>query len=134
MADNGYVAQGYRGNTVAGLNTQEVFMQGLHGVVVHIRRASLVANDEVAQPALKYQHLANADRLLTFMIGLADSQTEMGAILTRCYTGIQRLISAALDDKTPEHSHMIDDALNQAIALENGINTSLERIQHGQPA
>lgn len=134
MVDNRNIAQGYRGNTIAGLSTQEVFLRGLHGIVVHIRRASLVANAEAAPQALKYQHLANADSLVTFMIGLADSQTEMGAILTRCYTAIQQLISAALNDDTPEQSQSIDDALNQAMALEEVINTSLERIQHGQPA
>lgn len=132
--DKAYVSQGYRENTIAGLGTREVFIRGLHGIVVHIKRASMLSSGKPEHQALEYQHLGNADHLLTFMIGMADSETDLGRTLTRCYTGIQYLISVALQDREDSRADAIQNALEQAVALENTINTTLSGIEHGQPA
>ncbi|MGN8158743.1 hypothetical protein ACS8Y6_05845 [Salinisphaera sp. RV14] len=133
MADNLNIADNYRRSNIAGLTTQEVFLRGLHGVVVHIRRATLVADDVEKKP-IKLQHLANADRLLTFMVGMADDRTDLGSTLIECYTEIQNRVALAIQSTTDEAARAIDGALQEAMALESDIRTTLEGVEHGQPA
>lgn len=125
MADNFNIADSYRSSNIAGLTTQEVFTRGLHGVVVHIRRATLVPDDIEKKP-IKLQNLANADRLLTFMIGMADDSTEFGSALIQCYTEIQNRLALAIQSTTDEAARAIDGALQEAMALENDIRATLE--------
>lgn len=130
MVDNPNIAQNYRSSNIAGLTTQEVFMRGLHGVVVHIRRATMVPADIEKQP-LRLQHLAAADQLLTFMVGMADDRTEIGLALIQCYTEIQNRVSLAIQSINQEPELAINGALQEAMALENSIQTTLDGGDHG---
>lgn len=132
MADNLEVVQNYRGSDIDGLSEHEIFMRSLHGVVVHIRRATMVPPD-IEKQSLRLQHLAAADQLLTFMVGMADDNTEFGSILIQCYTEIQNRLSLAIQSINDEPEQAINGALEEAMTLENSIQTMLEGDNHDQP-
>jgi len=113
-------ARGYRSNAVAGLSDQKMLEKGLHGLVVYLNRAMIIhdqAGDEAADMR-KAQSLSDADRLLGFLMQLADVNSEMGSTLVDCYTGIQQLISSALNGNGDESRRDLGHALDQARALE----------------
>lgn len=126
----GRAAQGYRSNTVAGLSDGATFRQSVHGVVVHLKRASLASAD-AANQGRRAQHLANADNLLVFLSGLADDNSPLGKTLIRCYIGVQELIAAALNAPAQESDQALDDALEQARALEAAVG-EMVGAGHGQ--
>lgn len=116
-----YAAAGYRNNSVAGLDDQQMLIKGLHGLVVYIHRAKLIVETEggADKSVSKVQHLAKADQLIGFLLKLADADTEMGSTLIRCYTGIQQLLASALTSTDTEESvQALEDALGQARELE----------------
>lgn len=127
-------ARGYRSNSVTGLSDEQTLIRGLHGVVVYLHRARLIVEKaETDKDAAKAQQLAKADNLLAFLLKLADTETEMGSTLVRCYTGIQQLLAASLasvDDS--ESKRALDDALGQARELERTIRESVGGDSNGQ--
>ena len=137
MVDTTYVgsaSQGYRNNTVAGLAEPDMLEKGLHGIVVYLNRAKILASQEQgeAHGYQKAQALADADQLLTFLLRLADTDTEMGSTLANCYTGVQQLISSALISEGDESMRALDDALDQARALEKAFKESIGGGENGQ--
>lgn len=130
LAIPGRAAQGYRSNTVAGLSDGATFRQAAHGVVVHLKRASMVPAGADGQ-GRKAQHLANADNLLVFLSGLADDDTPLGKTLIKCYIGLQELIAAALNAPAQESERALGDALEQARALEATVGEMVD-AGHGQ--
>lgn len=133
MGSPGFAAQGYRNNAVSGLSEEQMLNKGLHGLVVHLNRAKTVAVDDDGGSAVRRaQCLSDADRLLTFMLGLAAAETELGTTLVRCYTGIQQLIASALADASAESDQALDDAIDQARALERAFSERVGGGRHGQ--
>lgn len=130
MTNNFEVVQSYRGSNLDALTTPEIFMRGLHGVVVHIRRASIMPADIEKQP-LRLKHLAAADQLITFLVGMADDRTEFGSVLIQCYTEIQNRVSLAIQTINEDPEQAINGALEEALALENNIQTTLNEGEHG---
>lgn len=126
-------AQGYRENAVAGLNESDMLNKGLHGLVVYLHRAKLIAESSDESAAYqKAAHLSDADRLLSFLLQVADAETEMGGTLIRCYTGIQQLITASLNSEGDESLQALDDALGQARALEGAFKENIGGNSDGQ--
>ncbi|HYW77302.1 MAG TPA: hypothetical protein VFA48_11895 [Gammaproteobacteria bacterium] len=125
--------QGYRSNAVAGLSETQMLSKGLHGLVIHLKRASLAAdNEQAGGEGTRAQHLAAADRLLVFLMGIADVKTELGSKLAQCYTAIQQLIGAALGGAGKEPTEALGSALEQARALERALSATVGDDRHGE--
>lgn len=130
----GQASQGYRSNAVAGLSEEQMLSKGLHGLVVHLKRAVRASGADAANAqAGRAQHLAAADRLLVFLMGLADIRTELGSRLIQCYAAIQQLVGGALGGKASESGQALDDALEQARALEQALSATVGDGQDGRP-
>ena len=133
QAAAGQAMQGYRSNAVAGLSETQMLTKGVHGLVVHLKRADLAAAGEGADAnAARAQHLAAADRLLVFLMGIADVKSELGSKLAQCYTGIQQLIGGALGGAGMESKEALGSALDQAKALERALSATVGNDRHGE--
>lgn len=115
----------YRQGRLAGLDGAEMLQRGLHGIVVHLIRAQLAATrpedpaeDDPASMFLKAEAAASADRLLAFMAQLADTRTDLGERLVRCYTRLQRLVASGLASTGEVAEQAFALAVVEARALE----------------
>lgn len=116
-------ATGYQANAVAGLSDEDRLLKGIRGVAVYLKRATMTSGDPGTVKAARIRHLSDCDRLLAFLEGIADGNTELGATLVTCYQGIRRLILEALTVADP--SEAIDAAYRQAHELESVIKQEL---------
>lgn len=110
----------YRQGRLAGLDGAEMLQRGLHGIVVHLIRAQLAATrpEDPASMFLKAEAGASADRLLAFMAQLADTRTDLGERLVRCYTRLQRLVASGLASTGEVAEQALALAVVEARALE----------------
>jgi hypothetical protein len=123
--------EGYKNNAVAGLADRDLLLKGIHGIAIHIKRAMIApVKDEVRPPEQRAQHLAAADRLVAFMIGITDRSGALGTTLLNCYTGLQQLISRALFVPANDVEQALREALEQARALEAAVSQALGAIKH----
>jgi hypothetical protein len=129
---SGFAAcEGYKNNAVAGLADRDMLLKGIHGIVIHIKLAMIVSvKEEARPPEQRAQHLAAADRLVAFMIGITDRSGAFGHTLLNCYTGLQQLISRALFAPADEVEQALSEALEQARALEASVSQALGVIKH----